>query len=211
MFRATLVHIISIPRICAIPKPLILCDSRMSSYATIKDRLELEIQEHGFVTPGKLPQLCSTGDIRLLLGLNHLDRRPQDIFASSLKIFSILVLLDQPSVILECLDPGLNDEWAFKTFQQQPFFKDGDLRGTVLEPFGGLLHKQWVFPPPLSRDIHYEFPPAFLDALPKKDKRKIGRGNYGTIYKHHFQKGQLKDYPNVCEFHHIGTFSQKIY
>ncbi|KAG5657296.1 hypothetical protein KAF25_005860 [Fusarium avenaceum] len=168
----------------------------MSSYATIKDRLELEIQEYGFVTPGKLPQLCSTEDIRLLLGLNHLDRRPQDIFASFLKIFSILVLLDQPSVILECLGPGLNDEWAFKTFQQQPFFKDGDLRGTVLEPFGGLLHKQWVFPPPLSRDIHYEFPPAFLDALPKKDKRKIGRGNYGTIYKHHFQKGQLKDYPN---------------
>lgn len=165
----------------------------MRADTSIKERLESEIKQQGFVAYGLLPKLCSVQDIRLLLNLAASDSRPEKIHCTSLKLFLILVLFDQFPVILACLDQDCSDASIFNYDRTKPYCSATRLKNTALEPFGDLLSLQWLFPPRISQDEHFELPPQYLEAMPiLKDATCITHGAYGRIYKYNFPTGQLE-------------------
>jgi hypothetical protein len=176
----------------------------VSLFRVLWSKLDDEIRQNGFISKTVLPSLCPIEEIQASLDLPDDDCRPYQIFETCLKLFTVLILIEQPLLIYQYLERDLNDELVFNSSSEKPYLTDSQLKMFFPESawqHEKILKMQWHIPPSLSKHTHQHFPADFAEKLPLlKAGDSIGGGAYGDIYRADFAPGHLEGHILVSDW-----------
>ena len=181
--------------------PLASC----SWVATVKELtklLNLEIRDRKFISRQALHHILTKDKIaRLLYHAPQRDRERLSDYVTThgLKLLAIHLLDSNHQRIKSfLLNPfGLSDEAVFAVFAEA-----GDTLCEWQEPVTAkdlhidwILKLHWLIPPTLDQNVILKFPKDFV--APVYDRKKIGKGSYGTVWSVRVGGGHIRDREDV--------------